>query len=79
MTSPHVWGSGFPNPEIFAHGMQNPGFWNPEYNSRSPESHCQILESSTWNPRLSWIPLHRVNDNSEAKKKLYSSYIEVKT
>ena len=37
--------------------------WNPE-----SKFYWQILESSTWNPRLSWIPLHRVNDNSEAKK-----------
>ena len=24
--------------EIFAYGIRNPGFWNPEFSSRNPES-----------------------------------------
>ena len=45
--------------EIFAGGIWNPGFWNPEYNSRNPlqlpltnnlESRTWNLESTEWNP-----------------------------
>ena len=39
--------------EIFASGIQNPGVWNPEYSSRSPESHLR-LESGIQIP-LTWI------------------------
>ena len=33
--------------EIFVYTIRNPGFWNPEYSSRNPESkfYWQILES----------------------------------
>ena len=30
------------NPGNFAYGMWNPGFWNLEYSSRNPESHCRL-------------------------------------
>ena len=48
--SPNGRESEFPNREIlpflesgiresFASGIRYPGFWNPEYSSRNPESH----------------------------------------
>ena len=38
--------------EIFVCTIRNPGFWNPEYSSRNPESkfYSQIKESTAWNP-----------------------------
>ena len=57
----------------FPYGIRNPDFWNPQYNSRNPESTIQLKESGIhWNPvpgirnpqrgmqnpRLSWILLH---------------------
>ena len=34
-----IFPCGIRNPGKFASGMWSPGFWNPEYNSRNPESH----------------------------------------
>ena len=28
--------------EVFAYGIWNPGFWNPEYSSRNPESQLRL-------------------------------------
>ena len=58
-------------------GIQNPSstdkYGNPVPGIRNPQRGFQ-------NPRLPWIPLHGVNDNSICSKEiLYSSYIEVKT
>ena len=58
-------------------GIQNPSstdkYGNPVSGIRNPQRGFQ-------NPRLPWIPLHEVNDNSiRSKEKLYSSYIEEKT
>ena len=38
--------------ETFVCTIRNPGFWNPEYSSRNPESkfYSQIKESTAWNP-----------------------------
>ena len=44
-----------------AYGIRNPGLWNPENNSRNPESHQRLVsgvqnpltknpESTAWNP-----------------------------
>ena len=54
--------------EIFATGIWNPGLWNPEYNSKNPESFQRLKsgiqvplrknpESSTWNlESTAWNP-----------------------
>ena len=34
-----IFAFGIQNPENFACGIQNPGLWNPECNSRNPESY----------------------------------------
>ena len=42
--------------EYFAHGIWNPGLWNPEYSSRNPESHYW-LESRV---RVLLVPLTKI-------------------
>ena len=54
--------------ELFVYTIRNPGFWNPEYSSRNPESSTDKYwnpvpgirnrQRGIQNPRLSWIPLH---------------------
>ena len=45
--SPQVRESGFRNPwGVFACGIRNPGFWNPEYSSRNPESYWRLKSES---------------------------------
>ena len=39
------------NPGNFCHGIQDPGLWTPEHNSKNPEpTDDWNPESGTWNP-----------------------------
>ena len=68
-----IFACGIQNLGKFACGIRNPGFWNPEYSSRNPESrkfwdpesnfHWQRSESSNWNLESTvWNPESRIED-----------------
>ena len=73
-----IFACGIQNLGKFACGIRNPGFWNPEYSSRNPESRkffgsgIQFQLTKDWNPVIgNWNPQCGIQ-NPEAKTVLDS-------